>query len=88
MMEGDFTLGGKQHTDDVLQNCTPEASIILLTNATLVFNKKVKKIITSSNPLFTMPHTQQSILTCYNWNATDNVLYKGYNSVCHANNNG
>ena len=87
-MEGDFTLGGEQHTDDVLQNCTPETSIILLSNATLVFNKKVKKKITWSNPPFIMPHTRQSILTCYNRNATDNVLYRRYNSVCHANNNG
>ena len=35
VMEGDW--GGKhtiQYTDDVLQNCTPETYIILLTNAT------------------------------------------------------
>ena len=33
--KGDLTLGGKytkQYTDDVLQNCTPEIYIILLTN--------------------------------------------------------
>ena len=36
-MEGDWTWGGEhtiQCTDDVLQNCTPETDIILLTNAT------------------------------------------------------
>ena len=35
--EGDLTLGGKhtiQYTDDVLQNCTLETDIILLTNLT------------------------------------------------------
>ena len=36
-MEGDLTWGGEhtiQYTDDVLQNCTPEIYIILLTNVT------------------------------------------------------
>ena len=41
--EGDFTWGGEhtiEHTDDVLQNCTPETYMILLTNVTLnKFNK-------------------------------------------------
>ena len=34
-MEGDLTCGDEhtiQYTDDVLQNCTPETYIILLTN--------------------------------------------------------
>ena len=34
-MEGDLTWGGKhtgQYTEGVLQNCTPETCIILLTN--------------------------------------------------------
>ena len=37
VMEGDLTWGGEhttQYTDDVLQNCTPEIYVILLTNAT------------------------------------------------------
>ena len=36
-MERDFTWAGEhttQHTDDVLQNCTPPTYIILLTNVT------------------------------------------------------
>ena len=37
VMEGDWTWGGKytiQYVDDVLQNCTPETYIILLTYVT------------------------------------------------------
>ena len=37
LMEGDLTLGGEhtiQYTDGVLQNCTLETYIILLTNVT------------------------------------------------------
>ena len=37
MMEGDLTQGGEhtiQNIDNVLQNCTPEAYIILLTHVT------------------------------------------------------
>ena len=40
-MEGDLTWGGEhtiQYTDDELQNCTPETSIIL----TNKFNKIIK----------------------------------------------
>ena len=48
-MEGDLTWGGEhtiQYTDDVLQNCTPETYITLLTNVTPVnIIKKSKKII-------------------------------------------
>ena len=36
-MEGDLTWSGEhtiQHTADVLQNCTPDTYIILLTNVT------------------------------------------------------
>ena len=43
MMERDLTLGGEhiiQYTDNVLQNCTPEAYIVVLTNVTPIFNKK------------------------------------------------
>ena len=39
MIEEDLTLGGEhtvQHRDDVLQNCTHETHIILLTNVTLI----------------------------------------------------
>ena len=39
VIEGDLTWGGEhtiQYTDDVLQNCTPETYIILLTNVTLI----------------------------------------------------
>ena len=42
--EGDFTLGGEhtiQYTDDVLQNCTLETYIILLTNVTPVYSMKI-----------------------------------------------
>ena len=38
VMEGDLILGGKhiiQYTDNVLENCTLETYIILLTNVTL-----------------------------------------------------
>ena len=37
MIERDLTWGGEhtiQYTDNVLQNCTPETYIILLTNVT------------------------------------------------------
>ena len=37
VMEGDLTLDGEhiiQYTNDILQNCTPETYIILLTNVT------------------------------------------------------
>ena len=36
-MDGDLTWGGEhtmQYTDDILQNCTPETYIILLTDVT------------------------------------------------------
>ena len=45
VMEGDWTLGGEhtvQCADDVLQNCTPEAYIILLTDVTPI-NSILKK---------------------------------------------
>ena len=45
-MEGDLTLGGKQtiqYTDDVLQNCTPETCIFLLTNITIINSIKSLK---------------------------------------------
>ena len=38
VMEGDVTWGGEhtiQYTDDVLQNCTPEIYIMLLSNNNL-----------------------------------------------------
>ena len=38
--DGEHTV---QYTDDVLQNCTPDIYIILLTNATLVKSIKIKK---------------------------------------------
>ena len=37
VIEGNLTLGGEhtmQYRDDILQNCTPETYIILLTNVT------------------------------------------------------
>ena len=42
VVEGDLTLDGEhkiQYTDDVLQNCTPETYIILLTNVTPINSK-------------------------------------------------
>ena len=57
-MEGDLTWGSKhtiQYTDDVLQNCTPDTYVILLTNVTpSKFNKKEEKepIVLSSCPVF------------------------------------
>ena len=36
-----------QYTDDVLQNCTPEAYIILLTNVTPIHSIKKKKWCTA-----------------------------------------
>ena len=51
-MEIDMTWGGEhtvQYTDDVLQSCTPETNIILLTNITpinsIFFNKRGKQNI-------------------------------------------
>ena len=45
LMEGELTSVGEhtiQYTDDVLQNCTPETYMILLTNITPIINKKEK----------------------------------------------
>ena len=45
-MEGDLTLGGEhtmKYTNDVLQNCTPETCIILLTDVTPMNSIKTKK---------------------------------------------
>ena len=45
VVEGDLTLDGEhkiQYTDDVLQNCTPETYIILLTNTTPINSIKRK----------------------------------------------
>ena len=46
VIEGDLTWGGEhtiQYTDDVLENCTPETYIILLTNVTSINAMKIKK---------------------------------------------
>ena len=46
MMEGDLTWSGEhtvQYTDDVLQNCTHETYIILLTSSTPINSIKKKK---------------------------------------------
>ena len=46
LMDGDYTLDGEhtvQHTDDVLQNCTLETYIILLTNVTPKQRKRKDK---------------------------------------------
>ena len=43
--EGDLTLGGEhtiQYADDVLKNCIPEISIVLLTNVTQTNSIKIK----------------------------------------------
>ena len=48
VMEGDLTWGGEhtiQCTHDILQNCTPETYIILLTNATPINLMNKKKIV-------------------------------------------
>ena len=45
VMEGDLTWSGEyavQCTDEVLQNCTPEISIILLTNVSPINSIKSK----------------------------------------------
>ena len=45
-MEGDLTRGGEhriQYTDDVLQNCTSETYIILLTYVTSISSRKNNK---------------------------------------------
>ena len=45
VMEGDLTWGGEhtiQYTDDVLQNCTLETNIILLTKVTPVKSIQIK----------------------------------------------
>ena len=45
-MDGDLTWGGEhtmQYTDDILQNCTPETYIILLTNVTPINSIKIQK---------------------------------------------
>ena len=54
--EGDLTLGGEhttQHTNKVLQNCTPQTYVILLTNVTPInsikfLKKKMKRLQTQS----------------------------------------
>ena len=46
VMEGELTWGGEhtvQYTDEVLQNCTPETSTILLTNVIPINSIKKKK---------------------------------------------
>ena len=46
VMEGDLPWCGKytiRYTDDVLQNCTPETYIILLTNVTPINSIKIQK---------------------------------------------
>ena len=48
VIRGDLTWGCEhiiQYTGDVLQTCTPETSIILLTNVTPIYSikKKIKK---------------------------------------------
>ena len=48
LLEGDLTLGREhtiQYTDDVLQNCTPETYIVLLSNVTPVNSIKKKRIV-------------------------------------------
>lgn len=43
VMEGDSTWGGGhriQHTDDVMQNCTPVTYVTLLTNVTIIHSIK------------------------------------------------
>ena len=48
LTDGDLTLGGKQmvqYENDVLQNCTFEAYIILLTNITPIHSIKILKKI-------------------------------------------
>ena len=48
VMEGELTSGGEhtiQCTHDILQNCTPETYIILLTNATPINLMNKKKIV-------------------------------------------
>ena len=45
-MEGDLTWGDEhaiQYTGDVLQNCTPETYITLLTNVITINSIKIKK---------------------------------------------
>ena len=50
VMEGYLTWGGEctvQYTDDVLQDCTPETYVLLLTSViTTKFNKKQKQSLT------------------------------------------
>ena len=44
VMEGDLTWGGeyaREHTDDVVQNCTPETYIILLTKVNPINSIKI-----------------------------------------------
>ena len=59
-MEGDLTWDGEhtiQYTHDVLQNCTPETYIILLTNVTPI--KTIKKKQTSCK--YRWDHTQEQV---------------------------
>ena len=55
-MEGDLAWGGEhtiQCTDDVLQNCTPETYIILLSNVTPINSIKKKKESRENRPVVT-----------------------------------
>ena len=57
VIEGDVTRGDEhtvQYTDGILQNCTPENYIILLTNVTCI-NKKINRKKES-----TLPETQKN----------------------------
>ena len=52
VIEGDLTWGGEytiQYTDDVLQNCTPETYIVLLTNVSPIIQFLKKKLTNFTN---------------------------------------
>ena len=57
VMEGDMTWGGEhtiQYTDDVLQNCTPETYIVLLSNVTSINSiKNIKDKKTKKKKIYT-----------------------------------
>ena len=69
-MEGDLTWGGRhtiQHTDDVLQNRTPETCIFLLTNVMPISSIKKEVSWKTKVKIFleTMTYSTKSLLRSY-----------------------
>ena len=74
-MGGDLTWGGehtKQYTDDVLQNCTPETYIILLTNEIYEPTQSNSIIAHFTTKLYNQLLFSDDINTCSSQETLDN----------------